>query len=240
VKKLWLNDKDLKCVILCAGRGTRILPHSEDVPKAMLELNNQPILYYVIDYWKQFTNDFIFVVGYKKEQVIDYVKKLPIYSTFVEQKKLRGIADAVNHVKDYVSGNFILVLGDCICEGKFNFPANMEMGVGVWETSNLEDIKRSYSIEITNDVINKVVEKPKEIPNNLCGMGFYFFNSKVFDYIKITPPSKLRNEIEITDVIQNMINGGETIKPIFFNGNYFNITFPEDIVNVEKYYFSEK
>jgi len=37
-----------------------------------------------------------------------------------------------------------------------------------------------------------------------------------------------------------MINGGETIKPIFFNGNYFNITFPEDIIKVEKYYFFEK
>jgi len=236
----WLNDKDLKCVVLCAGKGTRILPYSKDVPKVMLELDSRPILSYVIDYWKQFINDFIFVVGFKKEQVIDYVKKLTIHSAFVEQKELRGIADAVNHIKNNVSGNFILVLGDCLCEGMFNFPEKMELGVGVWETSNFEDIKRSYTIEITNDVINRVVEKPKEVPNNLCGMGFYFFNPKVFDYIKITPPSELRNEIEITDVIQNMINGGETIKPIFFNGNYFNITFPEDIIKVEKYYLFEK
>lgn len=240
MNKYWLNDKDLKCVVLCAGKGTRILPYSKDVPKVMLEVDNQPILCYVIDYWKQFTNDFIFVVGYKKEQVIDYVKKFPIHSTFVEQKELRGIADAINHVKNNVSGNFILVLGDCLCEGKFNFPEKMELGIGIWETNNFEDIKRSYSIEITNDVISKVVEKPKEVPNNLCGMGFYFFNPKVFDYIKITPPSELRNEIEITDVIQNMISDGETIKPIFFNGNYFNITFPEDIIKVEKYYFFKK
>lgn len=232
--KPWLNDKNLKCVVLCAGKGTRIRAYSEDVPKVMLESDNQPILRYVINYWKQFTNDFIFVVGYKKEQVIDYVKKLSINSTFVEQKELRGIADAVNHVKDNVTGNFILALGDCLCEGNFIFPDNIEMGIGVWETNNLEDIKRSYSIELTNDIINKVVEKPKDIINNLCGMGFYFFNLKVFDYIKITPPSELRNEIEITDVIQNMIDGGEKVKPVFFKGRYLNVTFPEDIENWKK------
>lgn len=230
----WLNDKDLKCVVLCAGKGTRIMPYSEDVPKVMLELDDRPIISYVIDYWKQFTNDFIFVVGFKKEQVIDYVKKLPINSTFVEQKELRGIADAVNHVKNNVTGNFILVLGDCLCDGTFTFPERMELGVGVWETNKFEDIKLSYSIEITDDIIKKVVEKPKEVPNNLCGMGFYFFNPKVFDYIEITPPSELRNEIEITDVIQNMISGGEKVKPIFFKGNYLNVTFPEDLKNWKK------
>jgi len=227
--KTWLNDKNLKCVLLCAGKGTRIRPHSEDVPKVMFESNSQPILRYVIDYWKQFTNDFIFVVGYKKEQVIDYVKNLSINSTFVEQKELKGIADAVNHVKNLVSGNFIVVLGDCVCDGRFVFPDDMEQGLGVWVTNNLDDIKRNYSIEIKEDFLYEVVEKPEEITNNFCGMGFYFFNTKIFNYIKLTPPSKLRNEIEITDVIQIMINNGEKIKPVFFKGHYLNVTFPEDL-----------
>jgi len=227
----WLKYKDLKCVVLSAGKGIRILPHSEEKPKVLLELNGRPLLEYVVNYWKQFTNDFIFIVGYKKEKVIKYVKKLPIKSTFVQQKKLRGIADAINHVKDLVSENFIVVLGDCVCDGSFDFPNDMNQGVGVWETKNIDDIKRSYSIEISGDYLEKVVEKPKEIPNNYCGMGFYFFKKKVFNYIKITPPSILRNEIEITDVIQNMIDGGEKIKPVFFKGHYINVTYPEDLRN---------
>ncbi len=233
----WLKYKELKCVVLSAGKGIRILPHSDDVPKVLLELNNKPILGYVVDYWKKFTNDFIFVVGYKKEQVIKYAKKLPINSTFVEQKKLRGIADAVNHVENLVSENFIVVLGDCVCDGSFDFSNEMEQGIGVYETNNIDDIKRSYSIEIKQKFLNKVVEKPKEIPNNYCGMGFYFLKNKVFDYIKLTAPSKLRNEIEITDVIQNMINKGEKIKPIFFKGDYLNITYPSDLKKAEKIIF---
>ena len=51
--------------------------------------------------------------------------------------------------------------------------------------------------------------------------------------VKLTEPSKLRNEIEITDVIQNMIDGGEKIKPALFRGDYLNITYPEDLQKAE-------
>ena len=85
-----------------------------------------------------------------------------------------------------------------------------------------------------NGSISKVVEKPKQLINNLCGMGFYFFSEKIFDYIKDTTSSELRNEVEITDAIGNMIAGGEEVFPIFFEGEYLNITFPDDIKIAEK------
>ena len=56
------GDKDLKCVILCAGRGHRILPYSQEIPKVMIKIRDKPILGYVIDHWIKHTNDFIFVV----------------------------------------------------------------------------------------------------------------------------------------------------------------------------------
>ena len=234
------GDKDLKCVVLCAGRGHRILPYSQEIPKVMIKIRDKPILGYVIDYWKKYTNDFIFVVGYKKEHIIDYVKKLAINSRFVEQKQLRGIANAVSYVKNLVSQKFIVVLGDCYYLGDFKFPGEMTQGIGVHKTDNYEYIKTNYSVEIKKDIVTQVVEKPKKIINDLCGMGVYFFDKKVFRYIERTAPSTLRNEIEITDVIQNMIKGGETIKPIFFNGYSLNITFPEDIKKAEELIFKKK
>ncbi|MCK4649382.1 hypothetical protein KAT51_07650, partial [bacterium] len=94
---------------------------------------------------------------------------------------------------------------------------------------------QSYSIKIKNGLICQVKEKPERVFNNLCGMGFYFFNKKIFDYSRLTKPSKLRNEIEITDVIQNMIDGGERISPVFFEGDYLNITFPQDLKKAEEW-----
>ena len=109
--------------------------------------------------------------------------------------------------------------------------------MGVFKIDEENDIKRNYSIEIKheNGSISKVVEKPKKLINNLCGMGFYFFNDKIFNYIKDTTPSELRNEVEITDAIGNMIDGGEEVFPIYFYGEYLNITSPDDLKVAEKF-----
>lgn len=201
----------------------------------MIEVNKKPILKYVIDYWKDYTKDFVFVVGYKKDQVINYARKLPINSEFVEQKKLKGIADALLHVQNYVSEHFIVALGDCLYSGEFKTSENIEQCIGVYKTKNFEDIKLNYSVELNkNNFVSKVIEKPKNIINNFCGMGVYFFKRDVFDYIKGSKPSILRNEIEITDVIQKMIEAGEKITPAFLDGRYINVTNPGDLKKAER------
>jgi len=50
-----------------------------------------------------------------------------------------------------------------------------------------------------------------------------------FDFIYKTPPSALRNEVEITDVIGNMIIAGEPISPVMFDGEYINVTCLDDL-----------
>lgn len=231
----WFYSRNIKCIILCAGKGMRLDPEM-DKPKSMVEIKGMPLLDYVVSYWKNFTDDFIFVVNHKKEKIIDYIKTLSVKAQFIEQKELKGIANALLSVENIAGKRFMLILGDCWCKGKFSPMENMEHGIGVWKTDFENDIKRSYSVNINSSGnIDKVEEKPKVLSNNLCGLGFYFFTDKVFEYIKKTPPSALRNEVEITDAIQNMIDGGEVIKPVFFHGNYVNVTFKDDIKRVESY-----
>ncbi len=230
----WHDAKDLKCVILCGGKGTRLLPLSLKKQKGMIEVRGKPILKHIIDYWTQFTDNFIFVVKYKKAHIRRFAETLPIKAEFIEPSELKGIANGIYQAKPLVKDRFIVVLGDCVCKGRFEFPKNMAQGVGVWETQNKDDIRRSYSVKIEKGIISAVKEKPKKLTNNLCGLGFYFFDKRVFDYIEKTKPSKLRNEIEITDVIQNMIKNREKIKPIFFKGEYLNITYTHDLERAEK------
>lgn len=229
----WKN-KDFKCVVLCGGLGSRLLPLSLNKNKAMLEIAGKPILGHVIDYWKKYTNDFVFLVHYKKEDIIEYVKSLPINSEFIEVKELKGIADGLKYAKSAIHDNFVAVLGDCVLKGEFNFPEEFNHAVGVWRTENHDDIKRSFSVEHSDNKIIKVIEKPQVISNNLCGMGCYFFNKKIFDYIDKTPPSNLRNEIEITDSIQTAVDHGEHIHAVSFNGDYINVTYPEDLEKAER------
>ncbi len=232
-------DDDSKCVVLCAGKGMRLRPHSETIPKVLLPVNGEPILSHVVDYWSKYTDDFVFVVGYEKEKVIDFAQKLPVKTEFVEQKELNGIADALTYIEDLVNDKFLVVLGDCYMDGEFEIPEGIQQGIGVIKAKDEDEIKQNYSVQIKGDAVDKVVEKPSHIVNDLCGMGLYLFQKKVFDYIPMTPPSDLDNNVEITDVIQTMADHGEEIKPLHFDGEYINVNTPRDLENAHEYEGSE-
>jgi len=219
----------MKCVILCAGESRRM---GGNIPKVLIPINGKPLLHHVIRMWENSVDGFIFVLSYKW---IDTIKILPKNSIYVFQDSQKGIADAILKVEPLIDGAFIVALGDCIQKGEWQVPSiPSELGISVWETDNSDAIRASYSVEIKDGYISKVVEKPKELVNNYCGMGTYFFDQRVFGYIRKTPISTLRNEVEITDTIQLMIDSKEKITPIFFRGDYLNVTYPEDIQKAEE------
>ncbi|MFC1511044.1 nucleotidyltransferase family protein [Candidatus Margulisiibacteriota bacterium] len=230
----WIKSKGLKAVVICGGRGTRLDPLTGDMAKSMVQVLGKPILDYVIDYWRQFTDEFVFVLGYKAQDIIEHVKGLAIKAEFIVEKEAQGIAGAVALAKNSVTDKFIVLLGDCVVRGNFIWPPKMEMGCGVWETDSQDDIKRSYAVELKDQLIEKLVEKPKEIKNNLCGMGFYFFDQRIFEFIAKSKPTPLKNQVELTNVMQEMVEAGIELSPVRFKGEYLNITFPEDLKKAEK------
>lgn len=230
----WGDGQRVPCVIICGGKGYRLKPYTQEIAKSMIPINGKPILYYILAYWGKYTSQFIFMLKHHKDSIIDYVERLPYKSFFVVEEEVKGIAHAILQAQPLSGERFIVVLGDCPCKGSFEFSSEMEQGIGVWETGDQEHIKRNYSVEILGSKVARVEEKPRRLVNNLCGMGVYFFNQKIFNYIRITKPSPLTNQVEITDVIQEMIEGGEIITPVFFHGNYINITFPQDLEKAER------
>ena len=120
------------CVVLCAGRGERMLP---PLAKVVIEIGGRPMFSHVIDYWKHRVDRFVFVVGYKKRDVINAAKRQGVAgsSTYVGQANPRGIAHAISLVRRYVGRDFVVALGDCLQAGYFvDWPDYMNCGVGVW------------------------------------------------------------------------------------------------------------
>lgn len=63
----------MKVVLFCGGLGTRIREYSESVPKPMIPVGNQPILWHVMNYYSQYGhNDFVLCLGYKANVVKEY------------------------------------------------------------------------------------------------------------------------------------------------------------------------
>ena len=60
-------------IILCGGKGTRLKPMTDEIPKALVELNGQPIVEYILNFYKSkgFTR-FTLCVGYKGDKIRKY------------------------------------------------------------------------------------------------------------------------------------------------------------------------
>ena len=225
------NESPLKCVVMCGGRSSRFARGSTH--KSMAAVGGVPLLRYVVDYWRAYTEDFIFVVKNGKADVMEYVATLPITAEFVEPTELRGIADGLTYVEPLIDGPFIMVLGDCFCSGRFDLSAPFEFGIGVLDDVPLEVIRRNYAVTLDERRVTGLEEKPLEPPNALCGLGFYFFQPAVFDYVRMTAPSSRSGEIEITDVLQTMVDQGVDLRAVMLDGAYVNVNKAEDLEYID-------
>ena len=63
----------MKVVLFCGGLGTRIREYSENIPKPMIPIGNQPMLWHIMQYYAQYGhNDFILCLGYKANTIKEF------------------------------------------------------------------------------------------------------------------------------------------------------------------------
>jgi NDP-sugar pyrophosphorylase family protein len=217
-------------VILAAGKGERM---GGDIPKVMLEVAGKPILKHVIEFWERYkVKNFIFVLGHQYEYIRNYLIHVDLdHWTFVIQKEQKGIANAISLTENVVPDRFIVALGDCLNIGDFKYPVDMVQGYGILDNEYKNNQARGCSVIVVNNHITSVFEKP---PMDYAGIGTYFFDRMVFNYIRNTKPSSVRNEIDIADVMTNMVRDSHVIEAVPFRGYFINCTYPEDIERADK------
>jgi len=226
----WLGP-DAKCVVICGGKGSRLMPLSSDTAKSLVKVGDRTVLEVLTDFWSPHVSSYVFILNHFKETLLAEIRRLGVPFEVVEETgPPLGIANALCQARHLVQGRFVTVLGDCLCDGQFNLPAHQpEMGVGVARGTAAEVISRNYSVELEGDKILRVEEKPETVVNDLCGTGFYFFDQRIFHIIRHTPPSARRNKVELTDAIQAAIDSGIPMGPFLLDGRYLNLTFPADL-----------
>ena len=111
----------MKCVILAAGEGKRMHPLTYTQPKVMLPIANKPVIEWNLIHAKQAgITDFLFVVGYKDEQVRSYFRdgsKWDVHIEYINQGKPKGTGHAVSMVESFVD-DFLVLCGDTIFSTK--------------------------------------------------------------------------------------------------------------------------
>ncbi len=229
-------------VILSAGRGSRIDPLHAHYPKPLLPIGNRPILVHQIDILRSLgIRDVRIVVGHLMERIVNALldgREHGVSIGYVEQEQTLGIAHAVGRLDGRIDGPFVLSLGDI-----FFLPERIERLVERYERGDVAAVlavteepdparlSKNFSVELgEGDLVARVVEKPRRPRSTLKGCGIYLFGPEVFDAIRKTPRTALRDEYEITTTLQILIDDGARIAAAPVIAWDLNITYARDLL----------
>ena len=241
--KVLINNYEIqyqmKGIILHGGHGTRLRPLTHTGPKQLLPIANKPMSEYCVDAIKDcgITEIAIIIGGIGSNKVKEYYgdgSKFNVKISYIEQDEPKGIAHAINLCKNFVGNDkFLVFLGDNIIQKsisdiskKFETEDDDAL-VLLCEVSNPE---RFGIADVKERKIIKIMEKPKNPPTNLAVTGIYFLTTKIFDIFSRLKPS-WRNELEITDALQMMLEEKNTINYEMITDYWKDTGTPDDIIH---------
>jgi len=229
----------MKAIVLSAGKGLRMMPLTEKMPKALLKVKGKSFLERALDsFRKAGIRKVGIVVSYKKEMIIDFFGSFfkGIRIIYIEQEKPLGTADAVLRARDFVGEkDFISVNGDLIFEPEVIKNLKKKDGCdAVLIGRKVPDPWNFGVLEVQGSILKRIVEKPERgrQPSNLINAGIYRFSNRIFDAIQKIKLSK-RNELEITDAI-NWLAIHEKVEWIPLGAGILDVSTPEQLIEAEK------
>jgi glucose-1-phosphate thymidylyltransferase len=216
----------MKGLILSGGKGTRLYPLTFTSAKQLIPVANKPVLFRVIETLRDAgIIDMGVVVGDTAPDIKNAVgdgSRWGIKITYIPQEAPLGLAHAVKISQGYLGDDrFVMFLGDNVIQGGLapllrEF-AGSDNNCQVVLTPVAEP--QHYGVAQLDEQgrIVRLIEKPQEPPSNLALVGIYMFDSHVFEAVNAIKPS-WRNELEITDAIQYLVDKGYRVYPHVHRG----------------------
>jgi len=166
----------LKAIILAGGRGKRLRPITDYVPKPLISIKNIPIIEWQIKYLKKFgISEVIICSGYKTEMIENYLKnkKLGIKITFSIENKPLGTGGAIKKAgKKIKDKSFIVINGDII--------TNIDLEKLMKKENSIASIQLKTNFGILQTDKDKIIkfDEKKEIKNLWMNAGIYHLNKE--------------------------------------------------------------
>jgi bifunctional UDP-N-acetylglucosamine pyrophosphorylase/glucosamine-1-phosphate N-acetyltransferase len=193
----------MDAVLLAAGLGTRLRPHTLHTPKPLLPVQGRPILDWILHALPPVVDRLIVVVHYLAGQVEEYLKKqqrLRAWHTLFQDEP-RGTGDALRRCQGLIRSDHFLVLNGDDVFGTRDLAALADCDAGLLVHPVLEPRKFGIAFLRPDGTLEKLVEKPALDGRQLANTGAYVFPRSVFDIqIGLSP----RGEYEITDYLTTL------------------------------------
>lgn len=233
----------MKGIILAGGTGTRLYPITKVVSKQLTPLYDKPMIYYPLATLIESGIKEILIITTPEDkerfqELLGNGTDYGITIEYKEQEKPEGLAQAFIIGEDFIGNDsVVLTLGDNVFTGinlinkikKASKNGSTIFGVEV------DNPERFGVIEINDNKVYSIEEKPKNPKSNIAITGLYIFDNKVIDIAKKIKPSK-RNELEITDVINEYLKENKlNVELLNKNDKWFDTGTPESLFEATQY-----
>ena len=216
----------LKGLILSGGKGTRLRPITHTSAKQLVPVANKPVLFYGLEAMAQAGIRQVGIIiapetGDEIRTAVGDGSQFGLEVEFVVQDEPLGLAHAVLTARAFLDDSpFVMYLGDNLLQGgivelvqafRANEPDALILLTPVSDPEN-------YGVaELDGDRVVRLVEKPPSPPTDLALVGVYMFTPSIHEAAEAIEPSG-RGELEITDAIQHLVDGGRRVEPHIVRG----------------------
>lgn len=233
----------MKVMIVAGGKGERLKPFTNSVPKPMVKVGSKPILEHILNLFKKYGfKDFIFCLCYLPEVITNYFGNgskfgVKIRYTFEEPKNSLGTAGAIALAKQFITNDFILTYADILRDLDIKNMIAFHKKNRAFVTLNIykresKNAKSKILIDSNNRVI-KFIERPseKELSESCiwANGSFYILNPEIFNWI----PNSKKSDFG-TDIFPKLLAARKNLYAYPTTGYFM------DIGNLEKLQLADK
>ncbi len=232
-------------MILAAGLGTRLLPLTENRPKAMIPVGGRPLIDHLLSALRDSGIErAIVVIGHGGERVASFVgdgSKWRMEVEYAIQRTYSGTADALRAAEGLLrEDSFLLAYGDLLVGAE-----SIRSVLGAWDSSGgfavvgaveVRDPRDFGLLIVDGDSLVDLIEKPEgpAAGRALANAGIFALPSEIMRFVSRTGPSE-RGELELTDSIRMAIEEGHTVRISRLNeSDWMDLGRPWDVLEANK------
>lgn len=236
----------MDAVIPAAGRGTRLRPLTDDLPKPLVEVAGEPLLAHALRALQPLASDRVVVVtGYLGEQIRERFGNRwdggerghgGVELAWVRQPNPSGLAHALLAAEPKLRGDFAVLYGDNVMRADLVSPVERFRerdldALVVTEEVPPERARQGVCLTAPDGTLARVVEHPTDAQRDAGRVvtGFSVFSPRVLDACRRVDPSE-EGEYELTDAVNVLIDREDArVEAMPLDGRRVNVNTPEDL-----------
>lgn len=232
----------MKALVLAGGSGTRLRPITYTSAKQLIPVANKPVLFYGLEAISDAgITDVGMVVGDTAgaiESAVGDGSAFGLDVTYIRQEAALGLAHAVLIARDFLSDDdFVMYLGDNFIVGGITEQVGQFRSARPDAQIMLTRVPDPREFGVAElDGAGRVIglaEKPAQPKSDMALVGVYIFTSAVHEAVRHLKPS-WRNELEITEAIQWLIDTGHTVRSSIITGYWKDTGNVTDMLEVNR------